>query len=60
MVREKEKRIEKEKEEQIEEVEGTSDKPDKEGTSRKESGEEQIKEEPPKVSLPAPYPLTRI
>ena len=45
---EKEKIIEEEKEEQMEEVEGTSDKPDKEEISRKESGKEQIREEPPK------------
>ena len=53
---EKEKRVEEEKEEQKEKDEGTSDKPEKEEISRERSGEEQIREELPKVSLPAPYP----
>ena len=43
---EKEKRVEEEKEEQLEEIEGTSNKLKKEEISRKKSGEEQIREEP--------------
>ena len=53
---ENEKRVEEEKEELREEEEGTTDKPNQEEILREDFAEGQSKDEPPQVSLPAPYP----